>query len=49
MTLLERLPMIVADGRIERAHYPVVPPDADAGRGAAWLAAHLRGASKRPA
>ena len=37
MTLIKRLTLIVADGRIEHVFYPVFPPDADAGRVVAWL------------
>ena len=40
MTLIKRLTMIVGNGRIEHVFYPVFPPDADAGRVAAWLARH---------
>ena len=47
MTLIKRLTLIVADGRIEHVFYPVFPPDADAGRVVAWLAAH-RGRSGEP-
>ncbi|EKE45636.1 BcpB protein [Oceaniovalibus guishaninsula JLT2003] len=38
--LLRRLTMIVRDGMIVRVHYPVFPPDADAGRVADWLRAN---------
>ncbi|PZX19755.1 peroxiredoxin [Palleronia aestuarii] len=38
-TLLRRLTMIVEDGMIRRVHYPVFPPDADAGRVVDWLRA----------
>jgi peroxiredoxin len=38
-TLIRRLTLIVADGRIERVFYPVFPPDADAARVIAYLAA----------
>lgn len=48
-TLIKRLTLVVADGRIERVFYPVFPPDADAGRVAAWLARHPSGGSERPA
>jgi peroxiredoxin len=37
MTLLKRLTLIARDGTIARVHYPVFPPDADAGRVVAWL------------
>ena len=40
MTLIKRLTLIVADGRIERVFYPVFPPDADAGRVVVWLQEH---------
>jgi len=40
MTLIKRLTLIVADGRVEHVFYPVFPPDADAGRVVAWLARH---------
>ena len=40
MTLIKRLTLMVGDGRIEHVFYPVFPPDADAGRVVAWLAAH---------
>ena len=39
--LLKRLTMILRDGRIEAVHYPVFPPDADAG----WVLGRLCGAS----
>ena len=47
MTLIKRLTLIVADGRIEHIFYPVFPPDADAGRVVAWLADH-RGREGEP-
>ena len=40
MTLIRRLTLIVRDGVIETAFYPVFPSDADAGNVAAWLQAN---------
>ena len=37
-TLLKRLTLLVADGRIERVWYPVFPPDGHAAEVLAWLA-----------
>jgi peroxiredoxin len=37
MTLYRRLTMVVEDGRVARAFYPVFPPDRDAGEVLAWL------------
>ena len=39
-TLLRRLTLIVRDGRIERAFYPVFPPDTHAAEVLAWLHDH---------
>ena len=36
-TLLKRCTLILRDGVIVRVHYPVFPPDQDAGRVIAWL------------
>lgn len=43
MTLIKRLTLIIADGRIEHVFYPVFPPDKNAGEVAAWLAEHPLG------
>lgn len=40
LTLIKRLTLIVASGRIEHVVYPVFPPDADAERVIDWLRAH---------
>ncbi len=40
MTLIKRLTLIIDDGAIETAFYPVFPPDADAANVAAWLREH---------
>jgi peroxiredoxin len=40
MTLLKRLTLIVAHGRIEHVFYPVFPPDKHADEVIAWLRAH---------
>lgn len=37
MRLIQRLTLLTRGGRIEAVHYPVFPPDADAGRALAWL------------
>ena len=39
-TMLKRLTMIVRDGTIVAAFYPVFPPDADAGNVLGWLRDH---------
>lgn len=36
--LLKRLTLIARDGRIEKVHYPVFPPDQDAANVKQWLA-----------
>jgi len=40
LTLLKRLTMIVRDGRIEKAFYPVFPPDKNAEEVLTWLRRH---------
>ena len=40
MTLLRRLTLVLANGVIEHAFYPVFPPDQNAAQVAAWLRAH---------
>lgn len=40
MTLLARMTMILRDGVVEQVHYPVFPPDADAGHVIDWLKEH---------
>jgi peroxiredoxin len=40
MTLIKRLTLIIADGRIEKVFYPVFPPDENAAEVIAWLAAY---------
>ena len=37
MTLLRRLALVIDDGRIAKAFYPVFPPDRNAGEVLAWL------------
>jgi peroxiredoxin len=39
MELIRRLTLLTKAGRIEAVHYPVFPPDADAGRALEWLRA----------
>lgn len=39
MTLYKRLTLIVREGAIERAFYPIFPPDRDAANVVAWLGA----------
>jgi len=43
MELIRRLTLLTRGGRIEAVHYPVFPPDADAGRALAWLRAGAGG------
>jgi peroxiredoxin len=43
MTLIKRLTLIIADGRIEKVFYPVFPPDKNAGDIIRWLAQHGSG------
>ena len=43
MTLLKRLALVIADGRIKKTFYPVFPPDRNASDVLAWLQAN-RGA-----
>jgi peroxiredoxin len=40
MTLIKRLTLIIADGRVEQVFYPVFPPDENAAAVIAWLSAH---------
>lgn len=40
MTLIKRLTLIIADGRIERVFYPVFPPNKNAEEVVAWLTEH---------
>jgi peroxiredoxin len=40
MTLVKRLTLVIADGRIEKVFYPVFPPDKHADEVMAWLRAH---------
>jgi peroxiredoxin len=37
MTLIKRLTLVIRDGRIERAFYPVFPPGENAGEVVKWL------------
>ena len=37
MTLLKRLTMVIAGGRVEHVFYPVFPPDRAADEVVAWL------------
>ncbi|MGO9543410.1 MAG: peroxiredoxin [Rhodomicrobium sp.] len=39
-TLIKRITLIVRDGRIAHAFYPIFPPDAHAAEVLAWLRAH---------
>ena len=39
-TLIKRLTMLIADGRIEHVWYPVFPPDRHAGEVVTWLRAN---------
>jgi len=39
-TLIKRITLIIRDGRIEHAFYPIFPPDAHAAEVLAWLSAH---------
>jgi len=41
VTLLKRLTLVVADGRIEHVFYPVFPPDEHAGEVLAWADENL--------
>ncbi len=43
MTLLKRLALVIADGRIKKTFYPVFPPDRNASDVLGWLQAN-RGA-----
>jgi peroxiredoxin len=38
-TLIKRLALVIADGRIETVFYPVFPPDRNAGDVLDWLTA----------
>ncbi|HUS14586.1 MAG TPA: redoxin family protein, partial [Chloroflexia bacterium] len=40
MTLLKRVTLIVADGRIEHVFYPVFPPDQNAAAVMRWFSEH---------
>lgn len=42
MTLIKRLTLIVADGKIIKVFYPVFPPDQNATEVLAWLSEHPR-------
>jgi peroxiredoxin (alkyl hydroperoxide reductase subunit C) len=37
MTLLKRMALVIADGIITKAFYPVFPPDKNAAEVIAWL------------
>ncbi len=39
-TLIKRLTLVIDDGRIEHAFYPIFPPDRHAGEVVAWLRAN---------
>jgi peroxiredoxin len=41
-TLIKRLALIIDDGRVAKAFYPVFPPDSNAGEVLAWLQANPR-------
>jgi peroxiredoxin len=40
MTLLKRMALVITDGVIEKAFYPVFPPDQNAAEVVAWLRSH---------
>lgn len=42
LTLIKRLAMVIDDGRVTKAFYPVFPPDRNAGDVLAWLEANRR-------
>jgi peroxiredoxin (alkyl hydroperoxide reductase subunit C) len=42
MTLIKRLALVIDDGRIGKAFYPVFPPDRNAGDVLAWLEQNRR-------
>jgi peroxiredoxin len=42
MTLLKRLALVIDDGTVAKAFYPVFPPDRNAGDVLAWLQANRR-------
>jgi len=42
LTLIKRLALVIDDGRISKAFYPVFPPDRNAGEVLAWLERHAR-------
>jgi peroxiredoxin len=42
VTLVKRLTLVVANGRIEKVFYPVFPPDGHAAEVIAWLQGHPR-------
>ena len=42
MTLIKRLAMVIEDGTVTKAFYPVFPPDRNAGDVLAWLEANRR-------
>jgi len=42
MTLLKRLTLVIAEGKIEHVFYPVFPPDRNASDVIAWLAARIQ-------
>jgi peroxiredoxin len=42
MTLIKRLALVIDDGTISKAFYPVFPPDRNAGDVLAWLTQHRR-------
>lgn len=41
-TMIKRLALIIDDGVVAHAFYPVFPPDRNAGDVLAWLQAHPR-------
>jgi peroxiredoxin len=43
MTLIKRLTLIIADGKIVKFFYPVFPPDQNAAEVVAWLSEHCAG------
>jgi peroxiredoxin len=42
LTLIKRLALVIDNGRISKAFYPVFPPDRNAGEVLAWLERHAR-------
>ena len=49
MTLLKRLTLVIDDGTITHAIYPVFPPDKSAADTLAWLSSHPHSRTDAPA